>query len=76
MVLANLLAAAKNAIVEWHNRRVAYEELMSLSDRSLADIGISRSQVRSIVYGEPSAEQPQPAERPALPARGHAKLAA
>lgn len=76
MVLVNLFVAARNAIAEWHRRRMAYEELMSLSDRSLADIGISRSQVRSIVYAEPGSEAaPTRAEKPAMPAGRHAKFA-
>jgi len=76
MVLVNLFVAARNAIAEWHRRRMAYEELMSLSDRSLADIGISRSQVRSIVYAEGESEAaPVPAGKPAMPAGRHAKFA-
>ena len=76
MVLVNLFVAARNAIAEWHRRRMAYEELMSLSDRSLADIGISRSQIRSIVYAEQEPEAaPAPAEKPAMPAGRHAKFA-
>lgn len=76
MVLVNLFAAAKHAIAEWHRRRMAYEELMSLSDRSLADIGISRSQIASIVYSEPYAEEaPQAVEQPAMRAGRHATFA-
>ena len=36
---------AKNAYVDWRRRQAAYEELSSLDDRSLADIGISRSDI-------------------------------
>lgn len=76
MVLVNLFAAAKTAIAEWHRRRIAYEELMALSDRSLADIGVCRSQIRSIVYGEPDPDDVRPVEKPAMPAGRHARFAA
>ncbi|HEV2301264.1 MAG TPA: DUF1127 domain-containing protein [Stellaceae bacterium] len=66
MMLVNLFVAAKNAIAEWHRRRIAYEELMALSDRSLADIGVCRSQIRSIVYGEPESAEAPPVEKPAM----------
>jgi uncharacterized protein YjiS (DUF1127 family) len=75
MILVNLYAAAKHAITEWHRRQVAYEELMALSDRSLADIGVCRSQIRSIVYGQSDAEAARSAAEPALRAGRHATLA-
>lgn len=33
-------------------RRVAYWQLQNLSDKDLYDIGINRSQIRSVVYNE------------------------
>jgi uncharacterized protein YjiS (DUF1127 family) len=76
MVLVNLFAAAKHAIAEWHRRQMAYEELMSLSDRSLADIGLCRSQIPSVVYGPPHADEaPQAVEEPAMPAGRRATFA-
>ena len=40
-----------NAIRKWHNRsRISYE-LSSMSDRQLADIGISRSDIDAVVHG-------------------------
>lgn len=36
---------AKNAYAGWRRRQAAYEELSSLDDRSLADIGIRRSDI-------------------------------
>ncbi len=35
----------------WRARRAAYEELMSLDDHMLADIGISRGEIPGIVTG-------------------------
>ena len=51
MSIINLFVAARSAIAEWHQRRRAYGELMSLDDRSLADIGIRREEIQAIVDG-------------------------
>jgi uncharacterized protein YjiS (DUF1127 family) len=51
MSVINLFVAARSAIAEWHQRQRAYGELMSLDDRSLADIGIRREEIRAIVEG-------------------------
>ena len=51
MSIINLFVAARSAIAEWHQRQRAYGELMSLDDRSLADIGIRREEIRAIVEG-------------------------
>jgi uncharacterized protein YjiS (DUF1127 family) len=51
MSLINLFVAARNALREWRRRQRAYHELMALDDRSLADIGIHRSQISAIVEG-------------------------
>ena len=48
MSLINALFAAPAAFAEWRHRRRAYDELMALDDRSLADIGIHRSQIMSL----------------------------
>lgn len=61
MFAVNLIAAAYEAFSEWRRRERAYSELMALDDRSLADIGVHRSQIPVLVYGspddEPAAEQ-------------------
>jgi uncharacterized protein YjiS (DUF1127 family) len=44
-VLISGLHNAKDAYVGWRRRQAAYEELSSLDDRSLADIGITRSDI-------------------------------
>jgi uncharacterized protein YjiS (DUF1127 family) len=51
MFIVNLLTAAGHALSEWRHRQQAYVELMSLDDRSLADIGIRRSEIPAIVEG-------------------------
>jgi uncharacterized protein YjiS (DUF1127 family) len=51
MFIVNLLTAAGHALSEWRHRQQAYAELMSLDDRSLADIGIRRSEIPAIVEG-------------------------
>ncbi len=50
-MLINLFVAARNAFAAWRRRQRAYDELMALDDRSLADIGIRRSEIPAIVEG-------------------------
>jgi uncharacterized protein YjiS (DUF1127 family) len=57
MFIASLFAAVQNAFAEWRHRQQAYAELMSLDDRSLADIGIRRSEIPAIVEGYHEASQ-------------------
>jgi uncharacterized protein YjiS (DUF1127 family) len=40
-----LFAALARRFADWRARQRAYEELSSLDDRSLADIGITRSDI-------------------------------
>ena len=51
MSLINLFVEARNALVRRRQRRRALEELMALDDRSLADIGIHRTQIPGVVEG-------------------------
>jgi len=51
MSLINLFVEARNALASRRQRRRAMEELMALDDRSLADIGIHRSQIPGVVEG-------------------------
>lgn len=44
-ILASGLQQLKAAYVDWRRRQAAYDELNSLDDRSLADIGITRSDI-------------------------------
>lgn len=51
MFIVSLFAAARQAVAEWRRRQQAYAELMALDDRSLADIGLRRSEIPAIVEG-------------------------
>jgi uncharacterized protein YjiS (DUF1127 family) len=51
MSVVNLLMSAGRHFSEWRHRQQAYAELMALDDHSLADIGLHRSQVASLVEG-------------------------
>jgi uncharacterized protein YjiS (DUF1127 family) len=51
MSLINLFVAARTALARHREQRRAYDELMALDDRALADIGIHRSQIPSLVEG-------------------------
>jgi len=53
MFVVNLFIAARAAISGWLRRERAYDELMALDDRSLADIGVNRSEIQALVYGAP-----------------------
>jgi uncharacterized protein YjiS (DUF1127 family) len=51
MSLINLLVSTRDALVRHRQRRRAFDELMSLDDRALADIGIHRSQIPALIAG-------------------------
>ena len=74
MFVVNLLAAAQNALSDWRRKQQAYAELSALDDRSLADIGINRSQIPAIVEGFHEAAQ-NPRDREFIPAFSTHKLA-
>ena len=77
MSLINLAVAARNGIKQWRRRQRAYAELMALDDRSLADIGIHRSQIPAIVEGARLAAAPETvAAKPAALRPSDAWLAA
>jgi uncharacterized protein YjiS (DUF1127 family) len=75
-VTMNVLNAIHRAVVApvvtWYNRQRMFEELNGLSDRVLADIGLTRAQLPSFVK---QAYRPQPtataADMPALHAETH-----
>jgi uncharacterized protein YjiS (DUF1127 family) len=67
MFIVSLFDAVGHAFAEWRRKQQAYSELMSLDDRSLADIGIRRSEIPAIVEGNHEAVQP-PREREFIPA--------
>ena len=49
MSLINVFVAVRNALIDGRRRRRDYDQLMALDDRSLADIGMHRSQLPAIV---------------------------
>ncbi len=44
-IFGNLLHGLSLSLADWRQRQRAYAELASLDDRSLADIGITRSDI-------------------------------
>mgnify|MGYP001348954685 CR=1 FL=1 len=46
-----LMRRALRAYVEWRTLRSAVRVLQAMDDRILADIGMSRSEIQSVVYG-------------------------
>jgi uncharacterized protein YjiS (DUF1127 family) len=75
MSLLNLFLSAAKAISAWRRRERAYAELMALDDRSLADIGVRRSQIRALVEGAASRNRPTEAPSPKGAAFGRQKAA-
>ena len=69
MSLINLIIAARNAWSVWRRRQRAYTELSALDDRSLADIGIRRSEIPAVLEGlHNSADRQTESDRPREPA--------
>ena len=44
-LIGDLLHGVTGAVADWRHRQQAYAELAALDDRSLADIGITRSEI-------------------------------
>jgi len=63
MSLINLFVAARDSIANWRQRQRAFGELMALDERSLADIGIRREEIRAVVEGY--YDEPRDARAPA-----------
>ena len=64
MSVLSLLNSAREAFADWRRRERAYAELMALDDHSLADIGVSRPDIRAICEGSyPSASSRGPVPR-------------
>jgi uncharacterized protein YjiS (DUF1127 family) len=47
-----LIRRAVRAYLEWRTLRSAVRTLQSMDDRILADIGMSRGEIQSVVYGK------------------------
>lgn len=69
--LRNAVIAAFRAVADYPARRRAYDELTSLSDRELADIGLTRADIPRVLRGEAVARGEAPVEvmAPAMTAR-------
>jgi uncharacterized protein YjiS (DUF1127 family) len=52
MSFLNLFISAGKAVSAWRRQQRAYDELMALDDRSLADIGICRSEIRAVLAAD------------------------
>ena len=50
MSLLTVFIAAASAWADWRHRRLAYDELMALDDRLLADIGLRRTDIPAIFH--------------------------
>ena len=70
MSVLNMLMSAREAFASWRQRERDYADLMALDDRSLADIGIRRSQIRDICDGFYAPVQ----SAAPVPVRGRANL--
>ena len=70
MSLVNLFVAARTAIKNRRQRQRAFDELMALDDRSLADIGMHRSQIPAMVEAMYQDARPHPVSTPAHSPRG------
>jgi uncharacterized protein YjiS (DUF1127 family) len=53
------------ALAGWRRRQRAYAELYALDDRSLADIGITRSEIPYVLSRAAATHNPVSAETPA-----------
>ncbi|NGM21111.1 DUF1127 domain-containing protein [Roseomonas stagni] len=70
------IAYAAEAVRAWPERRRTYENLRSLSDRELADIGLTRGDIARVFEPGFSANQPRPANGLALkPANANVAVA-
>ena len=63
--MGKLLNRLTATLVEWRQRQRAYAELASLDDRSLADIGITRSEIPFVLSHASAGERPVTASTPA-----------
>jgi uncharacterized protein YjiS (DUF1127 family) len=73
--VGNALRWFVDTVAEWRERQAAYERLRLMSDRELADIGLTRDQIARVFAPEAAAERapaprvveaaPAPADRPA-----------
>ena len=68
----NLVHELATALAGWHRRQRAYAELYGLDDRSLADIGITRSEIPYVLSHAAAERNPRTSEAPAKSNLRHA----
>jgi uncharacterized protein YjiS (DUF1127 family) len=61
----SLVHTLATALAGWRRRQRAYAELYGLDDRSLADIGITRSEIPYVLSHAAVARNPRASEAPA-----------
>jgi uncharacterized protein YjiS (DUF1127 family) len=65
-MLSSFFKGLTRHYADWRKRRQAYDELYALDERSLADIGITRSDIPYILSHAPERDtDTRPARRPA-----------
>ena len=64
-VIGNLMHGVAGAVHDWRQRQRAYAELAALDDRSLADIGITRSEIPYVLSHPAAAPRDQETPAPA-----------
>ena len=74
-MLSRLLKGMVRNYAERRQRRRAFDELSALDDRSLADIGIARSEI-PYVLAHAAAPDPRPVRQPAPPSPSDLRRAA
>ena len=52
VVIRDKITAIWNRMSDYQDRRASYWMLQNMTDRRLSDIGVSRSEIRSRVFGE------------------------
>jgi uncharacterized protein YjiS (DUF1127 family) len=63
-LLPNAFRKLGTAVIEWRKRERAFGELMALDDRTLADVGIRRSEIPFVLSGAAKRAEERPdAER-------------
>ena len=51
--MSTLIASIVERFNTWRERERAFSELNALDDRTLADLGLRRSDIPSVIYGKP-----------------------
>jgi len=64
IMFTNIIKGLARHYADWQRRHRAAEELYALDERSLADLGITRSEIPYVLARVPERD-PRPAQRPA-----------